>query len=197
MHARISVLILLFAAAGIQGAAAWESFQFDLPSQSPEAQWRDYLMEELGGQHEVVVEGGRIDVMTDTEVYELDWPHKWHEGLGQALHYADATGKKPVLALISYSQGPDKLQPASVERFSMVERICGKQGVRLVILFPTQPKLYGTDTNALATIAQSTNFWLNTKTGMRHHVGCRFYGKGLEGRACGSNEGKPCSICGK
>ena len=135
--------------------------------------------------------------MTETEVYELDWPHKWHEGLGQALHYADATGKKPVLALISYSQGPDKLQPASIERFSMVERICGKQGVRLIILFPSQPKAYGADTNQLAQVTQSTNFWLNTKTGMRHHLGCRFYGKGLEGRPCGSNEGKPCSICGK
>ena len=197
MNARISVLILLLAAAGIQSAAAWESYQFDLPSQAPEAQWRDYLSEKLGAQHEVTVEGGRIDVMTETEVFELDWPHKWHEGLGQALHYADATGKKPVLALISYSQGPDKLQPASQERFDMVERVCAKQGVRLLILFPSQPKAYGADTNQPAQVTQSTNFWLNTKTGMRHHIGCRFYGIGLEGRPCGSDEGKPCSICGK
>jgi hypothetical protein len=197
VNARISVLILLLAAAVMQNAAAWESHQFDLPSQAPEAQWRDALMEKLGGQHEVRVEGGRIDVMTDTEVYELDWPHKWHEGLGQALHYADATGKKPMLALISYSQGEDNLQPASIERFNMVERICAKQGVKLVILFPTQPKAYGATTNQVAEAAQSTNYWLNTKTGMRHHIGCRFYGKGLEGRPCGSDEGKPCSICGK
>jgi hypothetical protein len=190
-------LILLLAAAGIQSAVAWESYQFDLPSQAPESRWRDALMNKLGGQHEVVVEGGRIDVMTDTEVFELDWPHKWHEGLGQALHYADATGKKPVLALISYSQGPDKLQPSSVERFNMVERVCAKQGVRLLILFPSQPKAYGADTNQLAQVTKSTNFWLNTQTGMRHHIGCRFYGKGLEGRACGSDEGKACSICGK
>lgn len=188
---------MFLAAAGIQSAAAWESCQFDLPSQAPEAQWRDALMNKLGGQHEVVVEGGRIDVMTDTEVFELDWPHKWHEGLGQALHYADATGKKPVLALISYSQGLDNLQPASVERFNMVERVCEKQDVRLLILFPSQPKAYGADTNHLTQVTQSTNFWLNTKTGMRHHVGCRYYGTGLEGRPCGSNEGKACSICGK
>lgn len=194
MNTRISVLIVFLATASIQSAAAWESYQFDLPSQAPEAQWRDALMNKLGGQHEVVVEGGRIDVMTDTEVYELDWPHKWHEGLGQALHYADATGKKPILALISYSQGPNKLQAASLERFNMVERICNKQGVKLIVLFPSQPKAYGTDTHPSTA---STNFWLNTRTGMRHHIGCRFYGKGLEGRPCGSDEGKACSICGK
>ena len=194
MHQRRLALILFFAIACIQRAAAWESYQFDLPSQAPEAQWRDYLSEKLGAQHEVRVEGGRIDVMTDTEVFELDWPHKWHEGLGQALHYADATGKKPILALISYSQGPDKLQAASLERFNMVERICNKQGVKLIVLFPSQPKAYGTDTHPSTA---STNFWLNTKTGMRHRPGCRFYGTGLEGRPCGANEGKPCSICGK
>ena len=197
VNLKISGLIGLFAIAAFQSSFSWESYQFALPSQAPEAQWRDALMNELGGQHEVVVEGGRIDVMTGSEVYELDWPHKWHEGLGQALHYADATGRKPVLALISYSQGPDKLQPASVERFNMVERICAKQGVRLVILFPSQPKAHGIDTKQPAQVDQSTNYWLNTRTGMRHHLGCRYYGKGLEGRACGSDEGKPCSICGK
>ena len=197
MNLKLSGLIVLFAVVAAQVSTAWESFQFDLPSQAPEAQWRDYISEKLGARHEVAVEGGRVDVMTDTEVYELDWPHKWHEGLGQALHYADATGKRPVLALISYSQDPDKLQPSSRERFEMVERICRKQGVKLIILFPSQPKLYGADKSQLAVAEKSTNYWLNMKTGIRHHLGCRFYGTGLEGRACGSNEGKPCAICGK
>ena len=186
--------VCVFAAVA-SSAWAWQSYQFDLPSQAPEALWRDYLSEELGAQHEVAVEGGRIDVMTDTEAIEIDWPHKWHEGLGQCLHYADVTGKKPVLALISYGQGPDKMQAASRERFEMVERICAKQGVRLIVLFPAQPKIYGVDTNQIALVAQSTNYWINTKTGIRHHLGCRFYGTGLEGHTCGEKDGKPCTIC--
>lgn len=194
MNLKLSGLMGMIAAAALQTSWAWTSYQFDLPSQAPEAKWRDYLSEELGARHEVRVEGGRIDVMTDTEVIELDWPHKWHEGLGQALHYADATGKKPVLALISYSQDPERLQPSSLERFKMVERVCAKQGVKLIILFPNFPKGY---TGATGDSASSTNYWLNIKTGMRHRPGCRFYGTGLEGRPCGSNEGKPCSICGK
>lgn len=183
-------------------ATGWDYYQFDLPSQAPEALWRDVLAEELGGQHEVPVEGGRIDVLTDTQAIELDWPHKWHEGLGQALHYADATGKQGVLALISYSQGPESLREDSRKRMDMVERICAKSGIKLIVLFPAQPKAYGTPaTNVLADLKRahdlaSTNFWLNTKTGLRHREGCRYYGIGKYGRPCGEKEGKPCALCG-
>ena len=46
---------------------------------------------------------GRVDVLTDTQAIELDWlkGNKFHEGIGQALHYGDVTGQQPVLALIS------------------------------------------------------------------------------------------------
>ena len=44
-----------------------------------------------------------MDVLTDTQAIELDWlkGNKFHEGIGQALHYGDVTGQQPVLALIS------------------------------------------------------------------------------------------------
>jgi len=187
----MAAMVLLFPAV----APAWDYYQFDLPSQAPEALWRDALAAELKARHEVSVEGGRIDVMTDTEVIELDWPHKWHEGLGQALHYADATGKKPVLALISYSQGPDKLQAKSRNRFDLVEKNCRKHGVRLMILFPTHPR--GPESPAgTETETPGTNYWLNLGTGRRHREGCRYYRNGLEGRPCGAHEGKPCKTCG-
>lgn len=179
-------------------AGAWDSYQFDLPSQAPEALWRDALAAELKARHEVPIEGGRIDVLTETEAIEIDWPHKWHEGLGQALHYSDATGKKPVLALISYSHEPDLLRASSRERFAMVEKYCGNHGVRLIVLFPSQPRAYGADNKPEARAADpdATNYWLNAGTGVRHTIGCRYYGKALNGRPCGADEGKPCSICG-
>lgn len=191
-HVMAAVVLLI---AG--SARAWDSYQFDLPSQAPEAAWRDALAAELKAEHEVPVEGGRIDVMTKTEAIELDWPHKWHEGLGQALHYADATGKKPVLALISYSQGPDKLQAKSRERFNLVEKNCNKHGVRLVILFPSQPRApEGATAMEDSVHKPSTNYWLNVGTGKRHKKGCRYYESSLEGRPCGADEGKPCKVCG-
>ena len=40
-----------------------------------------------------------MDVLTDTQAIELDWlkGNKFHEGIGQALHYGDVTGQQPVL----------------------------------------------------------------------------------------------------
>ena len=188
---RLSIgLFLLFLTASI--CRGWDCYQFDLPSEAPEAAWRDALAAELKGQHEIPVEGGRIDVMTDTLAIEIDWPHKWHEGLGQSLHYAATTGKQGVLALISYSRGPDNLQERSRQRFDMVEKYCKTNGIKLIVLFPSKSKDTGEDGDKAV---PSTKYWLNTQTGVRHAPGCRYYGTSIEGRYCGENEGKPCSLC--
>ncbi len=176
-------------------ARAWDYYQFDLPSQAPEAAWRDALAEKLHARHEVVIEGGRVDVLTDTQAIEIDWPHKWHEGLGQALHYADVTGKQAVLAIISYGRGPDNLQQKSRERLDLVEQTCTKHGVKLIVLFPTDRSAYDTPVSKIQT--DSTNYWLNTDTGVRHRPGCRYYENSLNGRPCGAEDGKPCEFCGK
>jgi len=46
---------------------------------------------------------GRIDLLTEDFAIEVDFIQKWHEGIGQALHYASATGKRPALALVRTS----------------------------------------------------------------------------------------------
>ena len=185
---RLSIgLFLLFLTAAI--CCGWDYYQFDLPSEAPEAAWRDALAAKLKGQHEVPVEGGRIDVMTDTLAIEIDWPHKWHEGLGQSLHYAQLTGKQGVLALVSYSQGLDNLREKSRQRFDMVENVCKSNGIRLIVLFPSKPKSHEAGT------PPPLDYWLNTQTGVRHAPGCRYYGSSLEGRPCSAQEGKPCSLC--
>ena len=71
-----------------------------------EAAWTTALAAHLGGEAEQEIGGvvaGRVDVLTDTQAIELDWlkGNKFHEGIGQALHYGDVTGQQPVLALIS------------------------------------------------------------------------------------------------
>ena len=48
---------------------------------------------------EVPVTYGRIDLLTHDFAIEVDRLAKFHEGMGQALHYARETGKRPGLAI--------------------------------------------------------------------------------------------------
>lgn len=42
----------------------------------------------------------RVDCLTKTHAVEFDFANKWHESIGQALHYGIMTGKKPKVVLI-------------------------------------------------------------------------------------------------
>ena len=42
---------------------------------------------------------------------------------------------------------------------------------------------------------QAATHWLTRKTGRRHNIHCRFYGRS-DGRACGTSEGVACQSCG-
>ena len=45
-------------------------------------------------------DGTRVDCLTDTYAIEFDFAKKWAESIGQSLHYARLTGKKPGIVLI-------------------------------------------------------------------------------------------------
>ena len=53
---------------------------------------------------EVPVKYGRIDLLTDDFAIEVDRLEKFHETIGQALHYAKETGKKPAIAIFILDQ---------------------------------------------------------------------------------------------
>jgi len=127
--------------ANTTNAFAWDYAQFALPSGAKESLWRNALAERIGGTMEFKTPAGRIDVMTTNEVIEIDRPNKWKEGMGQALAYAGATGRKPVLALMSYSQGPEDLQAKSKVTFDLAAKECARHGVRLLIVFPSLPEV--------------------------------------------------------
>ena len=91
-------------------ALAWQSIFLQPDNVRRESAWRIALADHLDADEEVSIEGGRVDVMTEDLAIEVDWPHKWHEGLGQALHYADATERTGTLALISYSKNPEAMR---------------------------------------------------------------------------------------
>ena len=73
---------------------------------------------------------GRVDVLTDTQAIELDWlkGNKFHEGIGQALHYGDVTGQQPVLALISAYYN---IFGAEQQKLEYVSGLCAAHGVEV------------------------------------------------------------------
>lgn len=72
-------------------------------------------------------DGTRCDIVTATHAIEADFSPKWAEAVGQSLHYAEITGKKPgVLVLIR--------DPAKEWRHLVrLARLCGKHGITLWI----------------------------------------------------------------
>lgn len=44
--------------------------------------------------------GTYADCLTDEYAIEVEFDYKWKESIGQAIHYAEATNKKPAIALI-------------------------------------------------------------------------------------------------
>ena len=133
----LAVLSLL-----VVDARAWESLTFDLPSGGRESLWRDALSRRWHGQTEKRIEGGRIDVLTDQYAVEVEFPYKWHEGLGQSLHYASATGKQGVLAIIAYAQGEANLREKSRQQLEMIEKLCASNGIKMFVLFPNRPEAF-------------------------------------------------------
>ncbi len=78
------------------------------------------------GRMEVPVRYGRVDLLTGTYAIEVDRVDRFHEGIGQALHYAKETGKKPGLAL--FLLHPD---PTGLDKLDYVHWLCDFYGIRV------------------------------------------------------------------
>ncbi len=61
----------------------------------------EYVVEGCTGEVEHrLSDGTRIDCLTEEYAFEYDYCRKWAEAIGQSLHYARMSGKKPAVALI-------------------------------------------------------------------------------------------------
>lgn len=101
--------------------------------ESNEKDWNEALTKQIGGISEVPIAYGRVDVMTEVYAIEIDFIQKWHEGLGQAIHYGEAAKKIGVLALIdkTLKNEPDEEHTKFIYT---IERLCVEKGVKLIIL---------------------------------------------------------------
>lgn len=56
---------------------------------------------ERGGETEAVLEDRtRVDCLTDEYAVEVDFGDGWAEAIGQALYYAERTGRRPGIVLV-------------------------------------------------------------------------------------------------
>ena len=66
---------------------------------------REYVRAYCKGEIEVrLPDRTRVDCLTDEYAIEFDWGYKWAESIGQALYYAEMTGRKPAVAIILKSK---------------------------------------------------------------------------------------------
>ena len=126
--------------------------------QLPELYWQ-HAFNELyaNGATEVAVEAGRADIVNDTYAIEVDKIQKWHEAIGQAMHYAKETGKKPAIAL--FNDGSSDADAA----FAEAQKICASAGIKVWKINDYIPTGYSVRSprNTTATIPAS---WLKSAT---------------------------------
>lgn len=97
---------------------------------SNERDYVDAVRSVLGGNTEVRATFGRIDILNDHYAIEVDFLNKYHEGIGQALHYGKAANKIPTLALI--------LRDGVVsDKVFYIHKLCVESGVNLIIVIPS------------------------------------------------------------
>lgn len=97
----ISALILVIACFSlIKIYTTWLDNEPKPVSKKHEAYYIKKLSEQLDGETEVSIEGGRIDILTGENAIEVEWAPKWKESIGQTLWYAQRENTKPRIILL-------------------------------------------------------------------------------------------------
>lgn len=65
-----------------------------------ENEYADYIQSLIGGQREVSVQSGRVDILTKEYAFEVEWANKWKDAIGQSIWYGVQTNKKSGIILI-------------------------------------------------------------------------------------------------
>lgn len=69
-------------------------------------------------------DGTKADCLTEDYVTEFDFAYKWFEAVGQSLHYALKSGKKPSIVLILKTKKHEKHIKNAIP-------LCKKYGIKL------------------------------------------------------------------
>jgi len=108
-----------------------ENRKFTLPvsAEDHEPAWSKALAEMIDGEAEYRLrDRSRVDVLTDKHAIEVDWLDKWHQGIGQSLHYSYLSGKDPVLAIGLKEENYNK------DKLEMAKRVARHNGIAVWVL---------------------------------------------------------------
>ena len=75
---------------------------------------------------EVPLKYGRVDLLSSDYAIEVDRLENYHEAIGQALHYARETGKKPAVAFFIADQ-----KPGDLEKLKYVTWLCNTYKIKV------------------------------------------------------------------
>jgi hypothetical protein len=70
-------------------------------------------------------DGSRVDLLSDTHAWEVDWAKKWPEGIGQALFYGLETGRQPGVILLVRDERRE------ARYIARARRVCERYGIEL------------------------------------------------------------------
>lgn len=92
-----------------------------------EKYYQTKMCNEFGGDMEYVLfDKTRVDCLTKEYAIEVDFAKKWAEGIGQSLYYAEVTGKKPAIGVIS-GEGDEKY-------LDRIRKVGDKFGIKIIVL---------------------------------------------------------------
>jgi hypothetical protein len=163
-----------------------------LPAQKQyEADFSNIIADCLGGQQEVPVTNGRVDILTETLAIEVEWASKWKQAIGQALWYAQQTNRQPVIILLLKNKDDWKYSvqlQTTLNYAGLSERV--------------QVQLYPNDFEHCTHLAASipkvnppSDYWLNANSNKRHNSNCAYFER-TNGTYCDAKDGIACKRCG-
>lgn len=132
MRRFLGIFVLLFALPAIGGV---QIIYIPLSSdfkEVKEAFYRDALADFLKSKGisvkiEVKCKGGRCDILTDKYAIEVDKASKWHEAIGQALHYGAVLNRKSAIAIYNDTD-------LSAEKMDALKRTTSRRRIEVFIL---------------------------------------------------------------
>jgi len=159
-----------------------------------EAAYITALANHLGGQTEVAVTSGRVDIETATHAIEVERAPKWKNSIGQALWYGMQRNKQPGIILLIESPAQRKyaIQLGSAMSYS------GLDNSITVWLWPDDFAGVVPAPPAIRQAIQAGStgeYWLNLNGNKRHTSSCRWFRNTTKGRLCSVDEGVAAGCC--
>ena len=92
-------------------------------AQKNEADYVELIRQQMGGQKEVAVNSGYVDLVTGRYAIEVEFANKWKQSIGQALWYGLQTDRTPGVVLIKRGENDHKyvIQFASALQYAGLE----------------------------------------------------------------------------